>query len=71
MRDKVKESPITTIWTVCIKLKALVDLFSAASPEPPISEEAHKGISYILDDITADLKAAKTMLEEKENQLNV
>lgn len=43
------------IWTVSVKLRGLGEMFSMASGDPPLGDEALKGLSYLLRDLVDEL----------------
>lgn len=45
------------LWVVLCKVRGLAELVSMASGEPPMSEVAYKGLSYILLDIADQIDA--------------
>ena len=57
------------LWTVSTKLRALSEVFSMASGDPPLGEEALKGISYLLRDMADDLSNIRENLEAVGHEL--
>lgn len=55
------------LWTVSIKLRALGEVFSMASGEPPFGEEALKGMSSLLCEMADDLASIRGTLQYPES----
>lgn len=58
------------LWTVSVKLRALSEVFSMACGDPPLGDEALKGISYLLRDMADDLSDIRVNLEAVGHELN-
>jgi hypothetical protein len=51
------------LWALGIKVRGLGELFSMASGEPPLGDEAFKGISYLLTDIANEIERIRKVVE--------
>lgn len=64
MKDKANVSSM--IWTIETKLGAIAQLFQAYNVDVEPEEMDMYGVGVILRDITKDLEAARSAIEEKQ-----
>lgn len=59
MSSKPEKKPATDsktiLWTAAAKVRGLAELVSMVGGEPPMSEVAYKGLSYVLQGIADEL----------------